>query len=375
MVLTNAEKVKRNYDKDRENILAKKRAAYAAKKLKNIVVEEPPLESTSELIEIQPAKGTSEEPELESKTELVKIHYIFVPLAQITHMINGLENESPGNKKFRINNFKTIINILKPTDYNELLFKLTKQPNKVLKSIKNFEYKPRHTYSVNTQISLFKAILFFLDKFNINIKPDKKTKYEDAIQIGDVISTQELQVKNNSVSIPSFEEYLQKCVEHFGEKSREYLIAKIYHEVSCRNDLNLVLLSDAVRLNREKNYIIVNEFPKATIIINDYKTVDRYGKFNQELSEDLTKLIKEYILTHHIENGDIFFNMNNISMVVSRMNKTLGYEGFGAINLFRKMISSDAKDLSLKEQLKVSKKLKHSLKVHNSNYIIRESIN
>ena len=61
-------------------------------------------------------------------------------------------------------------------------------------------------------------------------------------------------------------------------------------------------------------------------------------------------------------------------MVVSRMNKTLGYEGFGAINLFRKMIASDAKDLSLKEQLKVSKKLKHSLKIHKSNYIINEQL-
>lgn len=373
MVLTNKEKVARNYRKDKEKILARKRAAYAAKKLKNIVVEEPPLDSKTELIEIQ------QEPELQTKSEFINIE-IEPPVItldtfiQISNMINNLENESPGNKKFRINNFKTIINILKPIDYNDLLFKLTRQPNKVIKSIKNFEYKPRHTYSVNTQISLFKAILFFLDKFNINIKPDKKTKYEDAIQIGDVVSAQELTVKNNSVSIPSFEEYLQKCVEHFGNKSREYLIAKIYHEVSCRNDLNLVLLSDAVRLNREKNYIIVNEFPKATIIINDYKTVDRYGKFNQELSEDLTKLIKEYILTHRIQNGDIFFNMNNISMLVSRMNKTLGYEGFGAINLFRKMIASDAKDLSLKEQLKVSKKLKHSLKVHKNNYIVSETI-
>jgi len=366
MVLTNSEKVKRNYDKDRLNILARKRAAYAAKKLK----VEQPLESTSELIELlQP------EPELENKTELINIPEIFVPLAQITYMINGLENESPGNKKFRINNFKTIINILSPTDYNDLIFKLTKQPNKVLKLIKNFEYKPRHTYSVNTQISLYKAILFFLEKFEINIKPEKKTKYEDAIQIGDVLSAQELQVKNNTVSIPTFEEYLNKIINKFGLASREYLISKIYHEVSCRDNLQLILLSDPVKLNREKNYIICNEFPNSTVIINDYKTVDRYGKFNTELSEELTKLIKEYIINHQIQNGELFFNAKNISMIVSRMNKSLGYEGFGAINLFRKMLSSDAKDLSLKEQLKVSKKLKHSLKIHNSNYIVREKIN
>ena len=369
MVLTNSEKVKRNYDKDREKILARKRAAYAAKKLK----VEQPLESTSELIEIQP------EPELENKTELINIP-IEEPVitvdtfTQVSNMINGLENESPGNKKFRINNFKTIINILSPVDYNDFIFKLTKQPNKVLKLIKNFEYKPRHTYSVNTQISLFKAILFFLEKFEINIKHEKKTKYEDAIQIGDVLSNQELQAKNNSNNIPTFDEYLNKIINKFGLASREYLIAKMYQELKCRDNLQLILVKDEIKLNKELNYIVVNEFDTANVIINNYKTIDKYGPINAELSQGLTTLIKSYILTHKIENGDIFFNSKNISMIVSRINSQLGFTGHGAINLIRKIIATDAESLPLKEQLKVSKQMKHSLKVHKKNYIIAESI-
>lgn len=369
MPKTNAENVKAHYDRNKEEVLKKKRDRYHANKLKKIEVKEElplvelPLESTSELIEVQP------EPELETKSEFITVD----TLTQVSNMISSLKIGDP-LKKFRRINFKTIINILKPTSYEDLIFQLTKQPKKVIHLLKSFEYQPNKTYAVNTLISFYKAILFFLDKFNIFIKPEKKIKYEDVIEISDVVSAQELEIKNNSISIPTFEEYLNKIVEHFGLASREYLIAKMYHEVSCRDDLQLILLRDPIKLNNKNNYIIVNEFPNATVIINDYKTVDKYGKFNTELSPDLTTLIKSYILTNQIENGNLFFNSKNISMLVSRMNKKLGFEGFGAINLIRKIIATEAESLPLKEQLKVSKKMKHSLKVHKSNYIITEKI-
>jgi hypothetical protein len=102
--------------------------------------------------------------------------------------------------------------------------------------------------------------------------------------------------------------------------------------------------------------------------------MDKYGVYDTLLSEELTTLIKSYIITHQIQNDDLFFNSKNISMIICRMNKKLGYDGFGSINLFRKMIASDAKDLPLKEQLKISKQMKHSFKTHTKNYIVNESI-
>ena len=399
MPKTNAENVKAHYDRNKEEVLKKKRDRYHANKLKKLQLEAklPLVEAKLPLVEAKLPLGPLVEPELEleNKSELIEVEaklflvepelelenkseLLLVPIDTLTYvsqMINSLELESNGNKKFRIQNFKAIIYILKPIDYTDLIFQLTKQPKKVIHLLKGFELKPNITYSINTLITFYKAILFFLDKFSINIKPEKKVKYEDAIQIGDVVSAQELQVKNNSASIPTFEEYLNKVIDKFGIASREYLIAKMYHEVSCRNDLQLILRSDPINLKKDKNYLICNDFPNAIVIINDYKTVDKYGKFNTELSTDLTTLIKSYILTNQIENGNLFFNAKNISMIVSRINKSLGYEGWGAINLFRKIIASDAKDLPLKDQLKVSKKLKHSLKIHNSNYIITEHIN
>lgn len=395
--LTNAEKVKRNYDKDREKILERKRGKYQADKLKRleqqlqpqifqhdipIIEEEQPLPSTSEAIPLAVGLGVRGsqphiiEQQLPSTSELIEANLLedkIDALERVTQLISELPDESEGNKLFRTKNFKTIINIIKPTDYNELIFQLTKQPNKVLKLIKNYEYQPNKTYATNTLISLYKAILFFLDKFDIFIKPDKKIKYEDAIQIGDVVSSNELVKKNNSTPIPTFEEYLQKCIETFGNKSREFLIAKIYSEAKCRDDLQLILTNSFEDLNPQLNYLVF-KINKSFIVINDYKTKDKYGAYRVELSDELSQLIKDFINTYDIEFGEKFFNIKNVSMVVHRMNKILNFTGHGAVNLFRKMVASDSKELPLKEQLNIAKQMKHSFKVHNSNYIVKESI-
>jgi len=374
MPKTNAENVKTHYDRNKEDVLKRKRDRYHAKKLKKSqeIKEEVELTNTSELIPVVEIK----EPELDSKTEFIEIIAKKDPIDtfEITKkMIYDLPNESAGNKLFRSKNLKTIINIIKPNDYDDLIFKFTKQPKKVIKLIKNYEYIKGRTYSTNTLISLYKAILFFIDKFSIFIKPDKKTKYEDAIQIGDIVSSKELIEKNNSNDIPSFEDYLQKLIKMFGNKSREYLIAKMYSEIKCRDDLHLILVDSFDNLDSQKNYLVLND-NKSSVVINDYKTIDKYGRYDVELSNELTTLISDYILEYEIKNGEKFFNFNNVSMVISRMNKILGFTKLGNINLFRKMIASDAKDLPLKEQLKVAKQMKHSLKVHNSNYIIKEII-
>jgi hypothetical protein len=367
MVLTVNERVKRNYDANRSKILERKRAAYAAKKLKNVVVEvvdEPELQSVTEFVEVidEPLPSTS-------KLIPVKID----PLERIAELISGLDI-SDGNKKFRINNFKTIIKILKPIDYNDLINQFVKRPNHVIKLFKKFEYLPEKKYSENTLIAYYKAILFFLDKFEIPIKPEKKMKYLDQLEINGVIIDKELEIKNNTNKLPSFDEYVEKVIENFGINSREYLIAKMYSEIKCRDNLQLILVRDQIKLSKENNYIVVNEFSNAVVIINNYKTMDKYGVYNTILSEALTTLIKSYIITHQIENDQLFFNAKNISMIICRMNKKLGYEGNGSINLFRKMIATDAKDLPLKEQLKISKQMRHNLKTHTKNYIINETI-
>ena len=75
MPKTNAQNVKTHYDRNKEEVLKRKRDRYHAKKLKksqekleNIVVEEPPLESKTELIPV-----VEPEPELQSKSQFIEI--------------------------------------------------------------------------------------------------------------------------------------------------------------------------------------------------------------------------------------------------------------------------------------------------------------
>jgi len=378
MVMTGAERVKKNYDANRESILAKKRARYHTKKLAKVELIELP--NTSELIPLK-------ESELPNTSELIPIELIEVEFVEpvepieedlieptnvleiITKNINSLDGETDGTKKLRISNLKTLITILNPSNYKEFMKQLKARPVDTIKQIKSHQYKPNKTYAPNTLIALYKAVLFYFDKFNINVKSNNKEKYKDAIELYDAIAVVELKEKNQT-TIPTFDEYLQRVLNEYGIYSREHIIVKLYQQVKCRDDLLLIVANASTPLDKLTNYLVVGEIFR--VVLNDFKTIDRYGVVDVELDTELTNLLSHYMENHNIQVGDCLFNSNNISKIVSRMNQKLGYVGHGAINLIRKMLSTDATSLPLEEQLKVSKQLCHSLKVTNSNYVVKE---
>lgn len=378
---TGAERVKKNYDANRESILEKKRQRYRAKKLVQIASQSI-IEKDSEIIELEkelPSDSMLELPnksifELPNDSELVEIPLVELIeptniLEIITKNINSLEGETDGTKKIRISNFKTLINILNPTNYQEFIKALKCRPNQTIKLIKSFQYKPGKTYASNTLITLYKAVLFYFDKFNIKVKQTNKSKWEDAIQIYDAIAVFELKEKNKSV-IPSFEEYLQRVLDEFGLHSREHLIVKMYKQVKCRDDLILNVADSSTKSDKLTNYLLVGEIYR--VVLNDYKTIDRYGVIDVELDTELTNLLEHYMENNNIKIGDNLFNTNNISKIVSRINQRLKYVGHGAINLIRKMLATDASVLPIEDQVKVAREMGHSLKVTNSNYVIKE---
>jgi len=371
-----SERTKKHYDANREAVLAKKRERYRAKKLVQIA-SQLIIEKDSEIIELEKELPSDSIFELPNESELVEIPLeepgeLIEPtnvLEIITKNINSLENESDGNKKIRISNFKTLINILNPINYKEFIKALKCRPNQTIKLIKSFQYKPNKTYASNTLITLYKAVLFYFEKFNIKVKQTNKSKWEDAIQIYDAIAVVELKEKNKSI-IPSFEEYLQRVLDEFGLFSREYLIVKIYQQVKCRDDLILTVADSSTKLDKLTNYLLVGEIYR--VVLNDYKTIDRYGVIDVELDTELTNLLEHYMENNNIQIGDNLFNTNNISKIVSRINQKLGIIGHGAINLIRKMLATDASMLPIETQVKVAREMAHSLKVTNSNYVVKE---
>jgi imidazoleglycerol phosphate dehydratase HisB len=212
-------------------------------------------------------------------------------------------------------------------------------------------------------------VLFYFEKFKIKVNQSNKSKYEDAIQIYDAISVVELKEKNQT-TIPTFDEYLERVLNEFGIYSREHIIVKIYQQVKCRDDLLLIVANDSTPLDKLTNYLVVGEIFR--VVLNDYKTIDRYGVVDIELDTELTNLLSHYMENNNIQVGDSLFNSNNISKIVSRINQKLGYVGWGAINLIRKMLASDTSVLPIEEQVKVARQMCHSLKVTNSNYVVKE---
>jgi len=388
MVMTGAQRVKKHYDANRESTLAKRRDRYHAKKLTKV---ESKLPNTSELIPLEESElpNTSEliplkESELPNTSELIPIELIEVEpvepiekdlidptnvLEIVTKNINSLENQTDGNKKIRISNMKSIINILKPVNYKEFIKALKSRPVDTIKQLNLFQYRPNKNYSQNTLIMLYSAVLFYFDKFNIKVKLNNKRKYEDQIQLSDAISVIELKEKNQT-TIPTFDKYLQRVLNEYGIYSREHIIVKMFQQVKCRDDLKLIVANVSSQLDKNINYLVVGEIFR--VVLHDYKTIDRYGDVNVELDTELTNLLSHYMENHNIQVGDCLFNSNNISKIISRVNQKLGYVGHGAINLIRKMLATEASELPIKEQLKVANQMCHSLKVTNSNYVVKE---
>jgi len=377
-----AERVAKHYQANRDKILAKKKEQYRAKKLVQLA-SQLIVDAETEIIELEKELPCDSMFELANDSVLVEIVEPVEPievepdelidptnvLEIVTKNINSLLGESDGNKKIRISNMKSIINILKPVNYKEFIKALKCRPNQTIKLIKSYQYKPNKTYAQNTLIALYKAVLFYFEKFKIKVTPTSKTKYEDAIQIYDAIAIVELKEKNQT-TIPTFDEYLERVLNEFGIYSREHIIVKLYQQVKCRDDLLLIVANASTPLDKLTNYLVVGEIFR--VVLNDYKTIDRYGVVDIELDTELTNLLEHYMENHNIQVGDCLFNSNNISKIISRVNQKLGYVGHGAINLIRKLLATDASVLPIEGQVKVAREMGHSLKVTNSNYVVKE---
>jgi hypothetical protein len=176
------------------------------------------------------------------------------------------------------------------------------------------------------------------------------------------------------LSIFKFQEYENKVIETYGNHSREYLITELYKATGARDDLFLQIIKNKSEGIGEKNYLVINNTPNAIVILNKYKTKKKYGIKQDQIPSQITELIKKYLKNHNLTYGDYLFNTKTLSLIVSRMNKKLGFQGFGAINIFRKMLTTQVHNNSVsttQEKLELAHKLKHSLSTAKNIYNVK----
>ena len=299
-------------------------------------------------------------------------------LEKITILINSIPNQKKGNIKFKVDAFKTIIRILKTPLYKAFITKITSNPNIVIKSIKEAEYRGKK-YATRSILAYFNCILFLLDQYpDIKIAKDKKRLYKDQSDILNYVADEEGDEKKQKLAdiggLPSYAEYTDKIIETFGKDGREFLITELYREIKARDNLVMKIIKSRNEAVDDGSYLIMSGGPQAEVLITGHKTNTRHGEFDIKLSTSLTSLIRKYLKINKIPYNDYLFNTKSLSVMVGRMNKKLNVIGYGATNVFRKMLQTDSDKggASPDERLKLAKELKHSMATAAKSYVIKK---
>jgi hypothetical protein len=213
---------------------------------------------------------------------------------------------------------------------------------------------------VNTRKELFQMILYLIDKLKLPISLKIKRQFIQQFEIYKISSNDYSTEKQETAPIYSFKEYLEKVKDEYGVISKFYVLSKLYSEVTLRDDFILKIVPSIQETNEEENFIIVPLKDKLTIIINNYKTFEKYGQIKVKLSTSLSNLIRDYMSNEKLGNNDYLFGNKNLSTYVSKMNKTIGVNA--GINEYRHMSVTDLLNTqpSAEERQKLSQLMKHS---------------
>jgi mannose-1-phosphate guanylyltransferase len=111
---------------------------------------------------------------------------------------------------------------------------------------------------VNTKRGLLQTILFCHTELGIPLNTREYLKQFNLLKIQSARQTAENRA-NPAMAVISFEEYLRRISDHYGENSKQMLVASLYYECTCRDNYGNIQIIASRNLNVEKNknYIIV----------------------------------------------------------------------------------------------------------------------
>lgn len=214
---------------------------------------------------------------------------------------------------------------------------------------------------INTKRGLVQICLFLVTKFNIKVNKkalDLLTNFFDELKL---ISAEETEKKQNE-EVPDWAEYLEKIKSKFGENSKMFLLATLYHEVTLRDDFGALKIVNKTPKETTGNYLIINK-TFHSLLINEHKTFNKYGAIKQKLSKNLSAMISNYIANNNLTVGDYLFgNGGDLSDYIIYNNKIVGIDG--GISLLRKMKVSQIlsnPDTTAKDKLDLAKQMKHKI--------------
>jgi len=360
-------RAKKFYDANKEKISLQKKEKWAAimavapAKKSNIIktqIIEP------EILPIdEPFVFVEEEKEPTIKMK-VKNGKLSIPINQedAIEKINALDATS-GTKTKYINDLKTLLNITGCDDLRQCL----KQSKKIISEIENAKQKrdPTLSYGINTKKSLYQTILFLITNLKIDLKESTIERYKSKFEEYKILSrdkTAENKVSNDD-SVMDYKEYVKKILQKFGVKSKQYLVARLYDELTCRDNYgNLEIIENLKEVKPNKNYIVVPR-KRITLVLQEFKTDTAYPAVYHKVSDSLDTLIRSYLSENGLSYGDTLLGKSLLSSFVGEMNRAIGIEN-GSINYIRhSKITTElsSSKLSPAERIALAKKSQHSV--------------
>jgi len=342
------------YAKNKEAINAKRRQIYKAGREK-----------------LQPQEKEEEEEE-EEEEEHVQTNFSkkrVVTYQEAIKALNSLEINQSTKAKY-LQDLKRLMNL---TDCNDNIIKCFRDYEKIIDAVNTSKKQNDEPYSINTKKSLFQMVLYVIDKLHLPITKKIKNQYIKQFDISKIASSDENVEKQENTTIISFDDYLQKVKDEFGTDSKQFVLSCLYREITLRDDFILKIVSSTKNADSiDDNYIVVPKKDSLTIIINNYKTSDKYGQIKAKLSINLSKLIRNFIKVRasgtssgsqnveKLKYDDYLFGSKNLTTFVTKMNKKIGISG--GINNYRKMSVSDLlrNNPSPQERAELSASMAHS---------------
>ena len=216
----------------------------------------------------------------------------------------------------------------------------------------------------NSKKAYFQAFLIAITDNDITLPDEIKSAYKIYFEELKLDSQDVSRIKQETVKVPEYGDFLEKLKEKFGEFSKEYIIIKMYEENTARDDYQLkIVRAESEAKDPNTNYLVMplNVKQCVKIILNTFKTRgDKHGVVNKPLSLPLSLAIRRYKINNKIADGGMLFgNLKSNGELVKHCFESVGETG--TINTLRNMKASQTADLSNEEKAKTASEMNHSV--------------
>lgn len=157
----------------------------------------------------------------------------------------------------------------------------------------------KNKLSQNTYKSYIQVLLVIMDQYLLLLKfyPELKTQ-RDILKNefdGSKKSASIFQLTTQNIDkVPPFSEIKSKILNKYDDKTQEFLYISLYECVPVRDDYGDLLITDSLKKSSDKdqNFVVITK-QYVYIVLNVYKTDEKYGRIQHKLEKHCAKYIRD----------------------------------------------------------------------------------